>query len=118
MGELVSKYPLCEEVGLKPSLYTTGDNEKLLMASDVEALLLRGVRVYGDDRLYGCTTDHRAKSLTHQGLLIDYKPIPKPKPVTKEEIKALLGWYGDGHGPLELKDAVDLLKRALDAGVE
>ena len=121
-GSVMSKYPLCEEVGLKPSLYTTGDNEKLLMASDVEALLLRGVRVYGQEKwdcAYGLT-GRKNRNDTHEGILLNYKPISKPKPVTKEELICLINSLlcETSHFKVGTQTLEDLKKRIKDAGVE
>lgn len=106
-------------LGLK--LHTVSVNSRwgdsVVMASDLEALLEKGVRVYGPVRDFMAVGQTKTVHDTHTGLLIDYKPISKPKPVTKAELRSLLYAIENYHA-MNLQDIPDLLKRALDAGVE
>ncbi len=89
----------------------------VVSAVQLEALLQRGVRVYGNDNtLYGETKDSKD---THSGLLIGYAPIPKLEPVSVEEIienleKASTAYK---HGIAFSVGIVKLIERLKSAGV-
>lgn len=116
----MSKYKNIEALGLvilTGELFGAGNpNENYVKAADLEALLEKGVRMYG----YKMEA-HRNFSATKtpddevQGLLIDIKPIPKPKPVTKAEIDNYLFYASRG---CATDNILDFLKRIRDAGVE
>ena len=116
----MTKFEKIEALGLKVltgELFGAGNpNENYIKASDLEALLEKGVRVYGHEE-YRCIDKLQAGSDTHTGFLIDYKPIPKPKPVTKEELRRAIesDVKYSTHAQMEM---VKILKRILDAGVE
>jgi hypothetical protein len=67
-------------------------NEEIILADDLEALLAKGVRVYG----YQCPKEGsifnvtKAEYDTHQALAINIREIPKLEPASVEEILKLL----------------------------
>lgn len=123
----MTKFKNIEALGLSISEYNGGlkYGTCFVYAADLEALLEKGVRVYGvansllNSAAYSSLTEHRGGRDTHTGILIDYKPIPKPKPVSKEEIKNLLisveNWLPEGG---DKRTIVLSLKRILESGVE
>lgn len=109
------KYPLCEKMGLK----VTEINQLVhtCNASEVEKLLSEGVVVYGNK--FHILNDQESVAFalydddasTHSGLLIGYKLIEKPKPVSKEEIRNTIAEIAN---PAKLEK---LLQRILENGV-
>lgn len=109
----MSEYPNISKFASELLNGNSGVFEEYCKLSDLEAILAKGVVVYGqnDSMPYNMSHVYDNRSDTHSGLLLSYQPIESSEPVKVEEIDDLLGWYGNGHGPLELKQTVDLLKR-------
>ena len=83
-----------------------------ISADDLEALLAKGVEVYGDE--VKDIFEHKYRNdntTTHSGLLIGYKPIESQEPVSRNEIKE----YFDKH--IDISGAAKILKRILENGV-
>lgn len=112
----MSKYKLCEEVGLKVGPYVY-EGDYLIKASEVEELLEKGVAVTGwtlpnDSKFPSDLCVGKQHKATHQGILIDYRPLRKK--VTREEIATWLH-----HNPrLAGSDIFNLLKRLESEGLE
>lgn len=77
------KYPLIESLGLSVK-YPVDFGHHNVIASELEAVLSMGAIVHGGHS--GITTFYKCPSDTYSGLLINYKPMEKPKPVSKSEI--------------------------------
>jgi hypothetical protein len=96
----MSSYPKCRDLGLEieyhpdrtvPHMYAeTG----FIKASEVEKLLGEGVEVTGNKMSskspnnWAWDSEYTCDQSTHTGLVINIKPIEKPKPVTKAQIIA------------------------------
>lgn len=112
----MTKYKLCKEVGLPVVKVYTGMQitDEIILASEVEALLQNGVRVYGckPAELNCYVMSKEAGELNKfSGLLIDYKPIRKK--VMREEITRALD-----NSDADFEMFSELLKRIESEGLE
>lgn len=122
----MSKFKNIEALGIEVLIAKLQNpNERVVLAADLEALLENGVRVYGREAKGPDTANMRVFDYcssvdTHTGLLIDYKPIPKPKPVTGEELICLINSLlcETSHFKVGTQTLEDIKKRIKDAGVE
>lgn len=112
----MSKFKMCESVGLE--VYHVGHFgvAPSIKASEVEAMLSKGVRVYNDiEREDEFWTNSKYYKNKQTGLVIDIKPIERVKPVSKSEILEVIE---GGHScTLAYEALVDTLERILEAGV-
>lgn len=90
VGEFVSEFKISESLGLQlirlDGTYTSGF---AFFAHQVESLLSSGFEVSGvvrNEKPYEISAVTFVHDDTHRGLLINYKPFTKPKPVTKDEL--------------------------------
>lgn len=94
----MSKYKLIEELGISVITFhqtkISPDGITYAFADDLLKVLESGVRVYGELSDWSNKPTNVGvgiyEKMTHSGLLINYKPIEKPEPVTKEEIDRAL----------------------------
>lgn len=105
------KYPLIQKYMSELKIeqgYSNGDIlskevTHYIKASDLEAILAKGVEVYGDDDIKLGFATSRNYEFSHSGLLIGYKPIESQEPVNiKELLEAIYGVRkGQGYDYLE-----------------
>jgi hypothetical protein len=111
----MSRYPLCEKLGLKVDsdyiLQGPGNRKEydFVLASEIESLLAGGIEVFGEKNSASKYNEHsphlsieRGTEDTHVGILVGYKPIEKEQPVsvTKENLAKAwdkCAWLHDAH---------------------
>lgn len=103
--------------------YSTGGHVcNVIMPAELEALLEKGVEVYGGDENDLATCPTRGEKDKMTGLLIGYKPIENQEPVSKSEVLKMLKSCDtfidvpDNFDSVK-KDLSDLLKRIEKNGV-
>ena len=117
MGFKMSEYKLIKELGLIVQELKNG--AYIVNADDLEALLQKAIRVYGKKPTDGYCSgvvslrDFPDPEDTHSGLLLNYKPTEKPKPVSREELRKLV----ESEYPSAFENE-RMLKRILKNGVE
>jgi hypothetical protein len=99
---------------------TGGFRTEVVSAEDLETILEKATVVYGvknsllNSAAYASITKEQSGSDTHQGLLLGYSEIEKPKPVGKKEILQVLKDLGEVDG-IYFKE---LIKRIETNGIE
>jgi hypothetical protein len=129
----MSRYPLCEKLGLKVKCYdlkkwafaeehpSHGIYCCYVGASELERLLSEGVAVFGPYDISRCEpleslalSKEAAGNDKFSGLILNYKPIEKEQPVTKEEIIKFIEDYSHSKN----SSAVEFVNRLKKAGVK
>ena len=125
----MSKYPNISK--FMPELRRTtihGDARDFILMSDLEAVLAKGVVVYGQENSFKAHSKQNHTNLldvkvpcdTHSGLLIGYQPIESSEPVTVDRIINVLKEISSGDKEsysYTVKDSLELIERIKRNGV-